>query len=171
MYRTKTYIAGDWDGDQKVIEQLYKWNESNYWSLDFSDAHKLKQSRDTSLPCTIKRSLHERLEASKTFVLVVGDHTKNLTKGSCQFCDSYNHYSGYCAKGYSASLESFIEYECRYADDYDLKTVVIYDATFVDREKCPDRVRYKGTHIPAYNRFGYGSDWNYERIKNSIMNR
>ena len=26
-YRTKTYIAGEWDGDSVAIEQLYKWNE------------------------------------------------------------------------------------------------------------------------------------------------
>lgn len=25
-YRTKTYIAGEWDGDSDAIEQLYKWN-------------------------------------------------------------------------------------------------------------------------------------------------
>lgn len=30
------------------------------------------------MPCSIKRSLRERLDASKTFVLVVGDKTKDL---------------------------------------------------------------------------------------------
>ena len=24
-YRTKTYIAADWDGDKNAVEQLYKW--------------------------------------------------------------------------------------------------------------------------------------------------
>ena len=38
-YRTKTYIAADWDGDKNAVEQLYKWKKSNYWSLDFHDAH------------------------------------------------------------------------------------------------------------------------------------
>lgn len=37
-YRTKTYIAADWDGDKNAVEQLYKWKNSNYWSLDFHDA-------------------------------------------------------------------------------------------------------------------------------------
>ena len=46
--------------------------------LSFVDAHELTQARDTSLPCSIKRFLRERLDASKTFVLVVGDKTKDL---------------------------------------------------------------------------------------------
>lgn len=30
VYRTRTYIAADWDGDRDVVEQLHKWNDSNY---------------------------------------------------------------------------------------------------------------------------------------------
>lgn len=33
LYRTKTYIAADWSGDYDAVEQLHKWNISNYWSL------------------------------------------------------------------------------------------------------------------------------------------
>lgn len=36
VYRTKTYIAGEWDGDRDAIQQLYSWNDSNYWSLSFT---------------------------------------------------------------------------------------------------------------------------------------
>lgn len=28
-YRTKTYIAGDWDGDQTAIKKLYEWKEGD----------------------------------------------------------------------------------------------------------------------------------------------
>ena len=31
VYRTKTYIAAEWDGDKDAVEQLKKWNDSNYW--------------------------------------------------------------------------------------------------------------------------------------------
>ena len=68
-YRTKTYIAGDWTGDSDAIETLYKWKNSGYLNFDFVDAHSLTQARDSSLNCSIKRSLKERLDASKTFVL------------------------------------------------------------------------------------------------------
>lgn len=34
-YRTKTYIAGDWDHDRDAVEQIHKWN------LDFHDVHEL----------------------------------------------------------------------------------------------------------------------------------
>lgn len=57
VYRTRTYIAADWDGDRDAVEQLHKWNDSNYWGLSFPDAHDLQQSRDSSLPCSIKSSL------------------------------------------------------------------------------------------------------------------
>ena len=67
-YRTRTYIAADWDSDSDAVEQLHKWNDSNYWSLSFSDAHDLKQAKDSSLNCSIKASLRTRLEASKTFI-------------------------------------------------------------------------------------------------------
>ncbi|WP_418837191.1 TIR domain-containing protein [Paratractidigestivibacter faecalis] len=60
------------------MSTLQHWNESSRWGLSFVDAHELTQARDTSLPCSIKRSLRERLDASKTFVLVVGDKTKDL---------------------------------------------------------------------------------------------
>lgn len=73
-YRTRTYIAGDWDHDKDAVEALYWWNESSRYGLSFSDAHELKQARDTSLNCSIKKSLAERLDASKTFILIAPDN-------------------------------------------------------------------------------------------------
>ncbi len=49
VYRTKTYIAGEWSGDINAIEQLHKWNDSNHLNLSFTDAHNLTQARDGSL--------------------------------------------------------------------------------------------------------------------------
>lgn len=66
------------------------------------------------MPCSIKRSLRERLDASKTFVLVVGNKTKDLTKGGCRYCVSYSPY-GACHRFESVDHRSFIEYECEYA--------------------------------------------------------
>ena len=43
-YRTRTYIAGDWDHDEDAVNKLHQWNNSNYWSLSFTDAHDLTQS-------------------------------------------------------------------------------------------------------------------------------
>ncbi|MGE9990845.1 TIR domain-containing protein [Paratractidigestivibacter faecalis] len=90
---------------------LQHWNESSRWGLSFVDARELTQARDTSLPCSIKRSLRERLDASKTFVLVVGDKTKDL---SCRYCVSYSPY-GACHRSGLVDHRSFIEYECEYA--------------------------------------------------------
>lgn len=140
-YRTKTYIAADWDHDKDAVEQLHKWKEGCKWSLDFQDAHELTQSRDSSLPCSIKSSLKMRMDASKTFVLIVGEHTNTLTKGSCHLCKSYNNYYGFCVKGYSVDNRSFIKNECDKAVEAGIKIVVLYNDTCIDRTKCPDSVK------------------------------
>jgi len=168
-YRNKTYIAGDWDHDSNAIEKIYAWKESDKWSLDFYDAHSMKQARDTSLPCSIKRSLKERLDASKRFVLVVGDHTDTVTKGSCHLCNSYNNYLSYCVKGYSTDERSFIKYECDKAIEAGIDIVVLYNSTVVDRSKCPLAVRYTGKHIPMIYKGADGKYyWNYSDIKSAL---
>jgi len=168
--RTKTYIAGDWSGDKDLIDKLYEWNNSRHWALHFIDAHELTQARDTSLYCSIKKSLAERLNASKTFVLIVGEQTDSLTKGGCQYCNSYNSWTKNCTRGYSVDYRSYIEYECEKADNDDLRIVVIYNYSSVQRSKCPAVLRYKGIHVNGYYK---GSDgkyyWNYDDIKNAIM--
>ena len=170
-YRTKTYIAGDWTGDKDLIDKLYEWNDSNHWALHFIDAHELTQARDTSLYCSIKKSLAERLDASKTFVLIVGEKTKFLTKGSCSYCDSYNSWTRKCARGYSVDYRSYIEYECEKADRDGLRIVVIYNYTSVKNTYCPDVLRYKGTHINAYYYDAKDGKyyWEYSKIKIAFM--
>lgn len=169
-YRTRTYLAGDWDGDSNLIQTLITWNESDHWSLSFSDAHQLMQARDSSLPCSIKRSLSERLDASKTFVLVVGDSTNSVTKGGCRYCPSYRAYDWRCSRGYSVDHRSFIQYECEKAARDGLKIVVLYNSSSVDRKKCPEAVRYLGTHIPAYHYdlVRNKNIWSYCNIKEAI---
>lgn len=168
-YRNKTYIAGDWDHDLDAIEQIYKWKNSNKWSLDFHDAHAMKQARDTSLPCSIKRSLKERMDASKLFVLIVGDHTDTVTKGSCHLCRSYNNYLSYCTRGYFTDKRSFIKYECEQAINAGIDIVVLYNDVSVNKSKCPLSVRYTGKHVPMAYR---GSDgtiyWDYSAVKKAL---
>ena len=77
-YRTKTYIAADWDNDKAAVDQLYSWKNNGRLNLDFHDAHELTQARDTSLPCSIKSSLKTRMDVSKTFVMIVGPGTGDI---------------------------------------------------------------------------------------------
>ena len=37
-YRTRTYIAGDWDNDKDAVDALHWWNDSSRYGLSFSDA-------------------------------------------------------------------------------------------------------------------------------------
>ncbi len=169
-YQTKTYIAGDWTGDKDLIEQLFKWNDNNFLSLHFVNAHEVTQARDSSLSCSIKASLLERLKVSKTFVLVVGDKTDSLTKGGCQFCTSYNSWNRSCARGHSPDYRSYINYECEMAINFRLRIVVIYNSSHIQKSQCPDILRNRGQHINGYHRDVDGKkSWNYYGIKNAIM--
>lgn len=167
-YRTRTYIAADWDHDCDAVERLHEWNNNSLLTLSFTDAHELQQSRDTSLPCSIKNSLRERMNYSKQFILIVGEHTNSVTKGGCQYCGSYNSWSKSCARGHSVDYDSYVEYECHQAVNAGIDVVVLYKATTVDRSKCPLEVRYTGTHT-AMKKWENGSlRWDYQAVKKAL---
>ena len=181
MARTRTYIAGEWDGDSNAIDQLYRWNEGDKWNMHFTDAHKNKQCYDTSMPCTIKSSLSERMGRSKTFILVVGNNTNTTRKGACSYqnCDNkqFNYFSGQFSCrviGKSYSTESFIDYECRLAYNAwlrnEMKIVVLYNAASVNKSKCPEILRNVGTHIEmkSYNYIWQDYRYDYQKVKNVI---
>lgn len=169
VYRTKTYIAADWDNDQDAVNKLHEWNDNDYWSFSFHDAHQLKQARDTSLPCSIKRSLKDRMDASKTFILIVGDHTVTVTKGSCQYCASYNSYWKQCSKWRTTDLRSFIKYECDKALEANINIVVLYKSTTINKNKCPLVLRDTGSHVAMWYRGADGNlYWNYRAIKQAL---
>ena len=168
-YRTRTYIAGDWDGDKNLIDKLYEWNDKDSLSLSFSDVHKLTQARDDSLPCSIKKSLAERFNASKTFLLVVGEKTNVLTKGSCRYCDSYSSYYNRCNRGYSLNMNSYIHYECEKAIKDGLNIIVVYNFETIKKSFCPENLRNVGDHIRGYYKAADGKYyWNYSEIRDAI---
>lgn len=171
-YRTKTYIAGDWDGDANAIKKLYEWKNSDWYNLDFVDAHSITQARDSSLNCSIKRSLKERLDVSKTFVLVVGANTSSVRAGQCAYCSGYRSFyysSPSCSHNYTIDNRSYIEYECEKAKEAGINIVVLYNYLTVDRSKCPESIRYVGTHLPMMYRGINGQIyWNYSSIKDAI---
>lgn len=79
-YRNKVYVAFDGDKDIRYYHLMKAWKQNDGIPFSFNDAHELTQCRDTSLEETIKRSLRERLNNSKAFVLLVGESTKYLYK-------------------------------------------------------------------------------------------
>lgn len=168
-YRTKTYIAADWDHDKDAVDQLHKWNDSDHWSLNFHDAHEITQARDTSLYCSIKKSLKARMDVSKTFILIVGEKTNTITKGNCMYCSSYNSYTKSCARGNSVDYRSYIEFECDKAMAAEIKVVVLYKSINVNKSKCPDALKYIGTHVPMLCKGVDGKTyWNYDGVKAAL---
>lgn len=167
-YRTRTYIAGDWDNDKDAVDALHRWNDSSRYGLSFLDAHELKQARDKSLNCSIKRSLAERLDASKTFILIVGEHTKELRAGGCQYCNSYNSYWGTCSRRHTVDTRSYIDFECEKAIRDRLKIIVLYKSTTINRDKCPKVIRRHGIHAPMKKWDGNTLHWNYYSVRKAI---
>jgi hypothetical protein len=168
VYRTKTYIAADWDGDSNAVEQLKKWNDSEKWSLSFTDVHEAAQSSDDSLNCSIKASLAKRMDISKTFVLIVGSGTKSRRSGECTYCTNFGN--GKCKTGHTVSNDSFIEYECKKAvrDSENIKLVVLYNAATVDKSKCPDAIKAYSTHAPMQKMQDGKHYWDYQSVKEAM---
>ena len=167
--RTKTYITADWDKDIDAVEQLRKWNDSDFFTkIDFVDVHEYVQSRDDSLCCTIKRSLNERMNMCKTFILIVGSKTNFITKGSCQYCPKYKDFwnGPYCESRHPLSFKSYIEHECNLAVKDELSIVVLYNSNYVNKQLCPEAVRNVGVHVPMKK---YGL-YNYSNVRDAILN-
>ena len=181
VYRTCTYLAGDWTNDHDAIEQIKTWNEGDKWSLHFNDVHKLTQSYDESNNCSIKASLRKRLMVSKKFVLIVGNNTDELRSGACYLCPyCERRYEGMdlkysCKHNLSIDNRSFVEYECEMAKlDYDngkMEIIVLYNSCRVDRNKCPTVLRDIGEHIPMKHRnpfFPNEITWDYNAIRDAL---
>ena len=64
--RNCTYIAADFDHDENAVKHLH-WMKSQ-GLINFLDAHELQQSNDSSLACSIKKSLKYRMDNSYKFV-------------------------------------------------------------------------------------------------------
>ena len=168
-YSTRTYIAADWDHDGDAVDKLHQWNDNNYWSLSFTDAHDLTQAKDSSLNCSIEASLKKRLDASKRFVLIVGEHTNTVTAGSCQWCKNYSSSTTSCDNGRSVDFRSYIKYECDKAVEAGMAIVILYKSVSVKKSKCPEAVRYEKIHVPMYRKGDDGKVyWNYSAVKKAF---
>lgn len=167
-YRTRTYIAAEWDGDSDAVQQLHKWNDSNHFSLSFTDAHDLQQSRDGSLNCSIKRSLAERLMHLKHLYLLLVAIQKVYEVVVVNTAVVKIVGQEFAHEEILWIIRSYIEYECEKAVRDGLKIVVLYNAATVDKSKCPDAVKYVGTHkAMCYYQNGQYY-WDYQTVKSAL---
>jgi hypothetical protein len=101
------------------------------------------------------------LDHSKSFVLIVGDKTKDTRAGYCMYCKSYNT----CNYTYKSN-KSFIEFECKYAVNNNLPIIVLYNSTKVDEDMCIDSVvKIAKAHVAMKDFYG---NWDYSSIKNAF---
>ncbi|MBD5142953.1 MAG: molecular chaperone Tir [Ruminococcus sp.] len=166
VYRTRIYIAADWESDKNAVDRLIYWNNNNYWGLSFRDAHELSQCRsDSTNNCNIKKNCSQNLDHSKGFVLIVGSNTKYLRAGYCMYCKKYN----YCPNTYKEN-KSFVEFECDYAKRNNLPIIVLYNSTYIDKHKCIDSVvNIAKCHVPMLKREWNGQlMWDYQSVKKAF---
>ena len=169
-YRTRTYIAADFDQDKDAVDKLHQWNDSDHWALSFTDAHDLQTSNDGSLYCSIKSSLKYRMDSSKRFVLIVGENTNAVTKGGCQYCSSYNSWTKSCARYHSVDYRSYIKFECDKAVEAKIKIIVLYKDIRIDKDKCPLAVRDLGYHTTMLYEKDDEYYWDYNSVKEAFDN-
>jgi len=74
------YSCFDGDNDIHYYRLMTAWHANEKFDFTFVNAHDITQARDTSTEETIKRSLRKRLIASDTFLVLIGNKTKNLYK-------------------------------------------------------------------------------------------
>jgi hypothetical protein len=79
-YRNKVYVCFDGDTDIHYYRLMKAWHQNDYSSFSFFDAHELNYARDSSLEHSIKAQLRTRLLNSKTFVVLIGQSTRYLTR-------------------------------------------------------------------------------------------
>lgn len=169
IYRTRTYIAADWEHDIDAVNKLYEWNNSDdYWDFSFPNAHELSECRsDETYNCNIKRNCSQNLRHSKNFVLIIGEDTNSLRSGFCMYCKKFKQGCPYVRK----ENKSYIEFECDNAISNELPIIVLYNSWKVDFSLCVESVLYRSRcHVPMKKHVGYNAgihywEWDYEMVK------
>lgn len=78
------------------------------------------------------------------------------------------NWTGACAKSRTVDKRSYIKFECDKAVEEDIKIIVLYNATKIERSKCPAAVRYKGTHVKMVKYENGKYYWDYQSVKNAF---
>jgi hypothetical protein len=123
--RTRTYVAFDADTDIRMYYLMKAWKANDGIDFDFNNAHDLTTIREDSGEDAIKRSLRERMNNSKIFILLVGENTMHLRK--------------------------YVPYEIEIAQKANLPFIVVNlnGKRQIDRARCPRSVeRALAIHVP-----------------------
>jgi hypothetical protein len=79
-YRNKTFVSFDGDTDMHYYRLMTAWKQHDGMDFNFYNAHDINTARDSSQEASIKAQLAERMRNSKSFILLVGERTRYLTK-------------------------------------------------------------------------------------------
>lgn len=165
----RMFIAGDLAHDKDAMKQLYKWKIDKKWKIEFQDEDEIYYAERCRF-CDTRKAMRRCLMESQVFVLIVGRHTLEDTRGSCPTCPSYNHYLKSCKRFRTEDNRTFIQMGCDIAIRGEKKVIVLYKDTRVDKTKCPEALRDVGAHVAMVYR---GQDkrkyWKYDAV-NEVLN-
>ena len=89
MARTKVYTAFDGDTDLAYYRTLQMWSANSNINFNLNDAHDVNYARDDSLPESIINQLRDRLDLSKSMILIIGEKTKSNRRGILKYEINY----------------------------------------------------------------------------------
>jgi len=79
-YRNKTYVIFDGDNDMWAYAYMMGWKNREHIDFNFHNAHDLAPIAERVGEETVKRQLRERFSSAKQVIVLVGEHTKNLSR-------------------------------------------------------------------------------------------
>ncbi len=79
-YRNKTYVIFDGDEDMWAYAYMKGWKKNQNIDFNFHDAHDLNTITNRANKETTRRKLRTRFSSAKQVIVLIGEHTKNLTK-------------------------------------------------------------------------------------------
>ena len=75
-YRNKTYIALDYELDNRYYNAMKMWKANPRLTFNFYNAHEGRKIREWSSEAAIRAGLRDRMDDSKLLIVLVGEKTK-----------------------------------------------------------------------------------------------
>lgn len=195
------YISADYDansGDRDVVEKLYKWDESQRHSLEFTDMAKVAKGSVAKDPdcriCDLKNEFNNQINKASVVIFVVGDKTASRVSGSgcnrvgklqndCQ-CTPYKQNTngqqpckvqntvdvGPNDNVGSINSFSYLKHEFKQAEKKNKTIIVVYNSLNKQPKWLPDYLKpYENEAFPFWTHDAAGNRvGDYQSIKSAL---
>ena len=195
------YISADYDvnsGDRNVVEELYKWDESQRHSLEFTDMAKVAKgsvANDSDCRiCDLKNEFNNQINKASVVIFVVGDKTASRISGSacnrvCRqqsecLCTPYKQNTNgqkLCKVQNTVvvgpnddvgpiNVFSYLKHEFKQAEKKNKTIIVVYNSVNKQPNWLPDYLKpYENRAFPFWTYNAVGNRvGNYQSVKDAL---